>query len=284
MRKTITISPRNYWKEYDLLSFYDDGMNIDIAIVGLGETRDKLLYYGLLYNIYRADHKIRYHIWGDKIDTERMCVDFDMMTGDQVIYHGQSIAAGDDVCNGMDRVILMEDMDSEKVKRFVDALRTDQVHILSPCECGENNWEDRLAMELNYQYECLYGAEIFNAPDREERIKICWESLEKFTRESNVAAADYHIIRKKVLEHMDISEGDIYESSLEDQLCRLEHIKWCRFHFLNGWKPGIPEDGRAKDSKARIHRSLIPYDELTADEKKKDLEVIKLMFKLSPME
>lgn len=284
MEKTITNSPKNYWKECDLLSFYDSGMNVDIAIIGSGETREKLLYYGLLYNIYRADQKIRYHIWGDEIDTKSMCLNFNMMTGDQVIYHGQNPVAGDDACNGMDRVILTEDVDCENAEYLKDVVKDAQVHIFSPCRCGAYDGEDRLAMELNYQYECLYGIEILDAPDREERIRICWKNLNRFTRESNIVAADYHSIRKKLLKHMKTPERDMDESDLEDQLCRLEHIKWCRFHFLNGWKLGRPGGGRSKDSKARVHRSLIPYDELTADEKRKDLEVIKLMCTLSPME
>ena len=284
MSKLITTSPRNYWKEYDLLSFYDGGMDVDIAIIGSKEMREELLYYGLLYNVYREDQKIRYHVWGEAADAENKCVDFDMMTGDEVIYHGSTHDGYEDVCNGMDRVILVNDADCDDAEKYADVAGSGEIHIFSSCACGENDVENRLAMELNYQYECLYGAEVFNAPDREDRIRVCWDRLEDFTKESNISAADYHSIRKKVLEHMKLSEDDMGGSDLEDQLCRLEHIKWCRFHFLNGWKAGIPEDGRAKDGKLKIHRSLIPYDELTADEKKKDLEVIKLMFKLSPME
>ena len=49
-----------------------------------------------------------------------------------------------------------------------------------------------------------------------------------------------------------------------DALQEIEHIRWCRFNYLNGWTyaPGT------KDKRARTHPDLVPYDELTADRSK----------------
>ena len=50
-------------------------------------------------------------------------------------------------------------------------------------------------------------------------------------------------------------------------LDELEHIRWCRYHQFHNWRMGIPENGARKDATLRIHKDLIPYDELMKEEK-----------------
>ena len=50
-------------------------------------------------------------------------------------------------------------------------------------------------------------------------------------------------------------------------LAELEHIRWCRYHQFHNWRMGIPENGARKDAALRIHKDLIPYDELMKEEK-----------------
>ena len=52
-------------------------------------------------------------------------------------------------------------------------------------------------------------------------------------------------------------------------LAELEHIRWCRYHQFHNWRMGIPKNGARKDATLRIHKDLIPYDELTEEEKEK---------------
>ena len=60
-------------------------------------------------------------------------------------------------------------------------------------------------------------------------------------------------------------------------LGELEHIRWCRYHYLNNWKYGIPKNGKTKDPQNRLHSLLVPYDQLAEAEKEKDRENIRML-------
>ena len=60
-------------------------------------------------------------------------------------------------------------------------------------------------------------------------------------------------------------------------LSELEHIRWCRYHYLNNWSYGVPEGGKNKDKIRRIHTDLLPYGELSEEDKEKDRENIRIL-------
>ena len=64
-----------------------------------------------------------------------------------------------------------------------------------------------------------------------------------------------------------------------ETMSELEHIRWCRYHYLNNWKYGKPEKG-TKDKAKRIHADLVPYSSLSESEKDKDRENIRILFSL----
>jgi len=118
----------------------------------------------------------------------------------------------------------------------------------------ENIKTDKLyqnAIALNQQYV-----------DRHHSAE--WGELNGFLRNSNISAADYgEVIR------------DLLQKRISDEeLAELEHIRWCRFSFLNYWKYGVPENGRNKDEDKKIHKCLVPFGELDAVEKQKDMDMI----------
>lgn len=103
----------------------------------------------------------------------------------------------------------------------------------------------------------------------------------RFYQISNVSAPDYHKIRV----HMMKTDGwsmDVTSLSPEQMelLAELEHIRWCRYHQFHNWRMGIPKNGARKDATLRIHKDLIPYDELTEEEKEKDKGNIRMLLKL----
>ena len=73
-------------------------------------------------------------------------------------------------------------------------------------------------------------------------------------------------------------EYDVTSLSPEQMelLAELEHIRWCRYHQFHNWRMGIPKNGARKDATLRIHKDLIPYDELTKEEKEKDKDNIRM--------
>lgn len=133
------------------------------------------------------------------------------------------------------------------------------------------------AKKLNLHYAHLYG----DVEENSENMELEWGKLDRFTRYSNVSAADYHKIRV----HMMKTDGwsmDVTSLSPEQMelLAELEHIRWCRYHQFHNWRMGIPKNGARKDATLRIHKDLIPYDELTKEEKEKDKGNIRMLLKL----
>ena len=123
-------------------------------------------------------------------------------------------------------------------------------------------------------YAHLYGGVEENGQNREKE----WAALDGFTRYSNVSAADYHEVR---LHMMQVLGWPADEKKLSPQqleiLAELEHIRWCRYHYLNNWKYGVLENGAGKDRAKRIHTDLLAYGELTEAEKQKDRDNIRVL-------
>ncbi len=57
-----------------------------------------------------------------------------------------------------------------------------------------------------------------------------------------------------------------------ETMARIEHLRWCWDKTLHGWFHGKVKDGRKK-----IHPSIIPYEDLSEDEKEKDRELVRLI-------
>lgn len=91
-----------------------------------------------------------------------------------------------------------------------------------------------------------------------------------FLRYSNVSAADYHDIRLMLMKKLCFPSKyeDLFSTQVEF-LAELEHIRWCRYHFLNNWEYGNDFSG-TKNVEQRKHKLLIPYAELKEEDKEKD--------------
>jgi serine phosphatase RsbU (regulator of sigma subunit) len=57
-----------------------------------------------------------------------------------------------------------------------------------------------------------------------------------------------------------------------ETMARVEHIRWCWDKILHGWFYGS-----VKDSKKKIHPSIIPYEDLSEPEKEKDRELVRMI-------
>ena len=70
----------------------------------------------------------------------------------------------------------------------------------------------------------------------------------------------------------------VYSATL---LAELEHERWCRYHYLNNWRCGVPENGANKDPVRRLHVDLRPFSALKDAEKKKDYDNLRLLLSRS---
>lgn len=58
--------------------------------------------------------------------------------------------------------------------------------------------------------------------------------------------------------------------SIED-IAELEHIRWCRYYYLNNWRCGAD-----RNDSERIHHLLKPFDKLSEENKAKDIDAVKV--------
>ena len=107
-------------------------------------------------------------------------------------------------------------------------------------------------------------------------------ALDGFLRYSNISAADYHEIRMQMLKEMGVpAKWESLSFQQAELLTQLEHIRWCRYHFLNNWRFGRPENGKRKDAVHRVHVDLVPYEDLTEEEKEMDRENIRCLLSVT---
>lgn len=137
----------------------------------------------------------------------------------------------------------------------------------------------RIGMELNYSYNEHFSKETHEMRQKDIAMREMWDNLDGFTKASNIASADYHEIRFMILKR----QGKEYHNFTEEErewLSKAEHIRWCRFHFLNHWTYGTLEDGKRKDVNKRIHTYLVPYEELPREVQMLDWDTISRLMKL----
>ena len=113
-----------------------------------------------------------------------------------------------------------------------------------------------------------------------------WNANDAFTRGSNYAAAIHDPLKEKLLADQGLHAAGMnaeenmaayhkLDQAVRDRLQEIEHIRWCRYHFLNSWKAPdgdiiVDEKKKAKDAARRLHSCLVPYAYLSEKDKEKD--------------
>ena len=92
-----------------------------------------------------------------------------------------------------------------------------------------------------------------------KNIAATWDDLTPFEKAANIAATDHLSIKRYLYSQM--KQGHL----TREDLCRTEHIRWCRFCFLHNWQYA-PE----RDDANRLHPALVPFEALNKQEQEKD--------------
>ncbi|MCR5137071.1 MAG: hypothetical protein K6C12_08225 [Oscillospiraceae bacterium] len=290
---------RLYWKQAGMYSLScTRNHELNIVLIGFGKLGEELLTWGLQNNVFHPDQRIAYHIYGDAEHFLLLHHELENIS-DSVIQHDETWDHDLENLRTADRIIVCEQEQQVKtVQELVLAIPgkqldilTEEPEILNMMEEKDRfsvfRWRseamkpqnifDELTLErakaINLRYAHLYDS----VEETKENAEIEWEKLNCFTRYSNISAADYHEIRQQMMEQW---ENQALTPDRLELLSELEHIRWCRFHYLNNWRYGQLPDGGRKDGVRRIHRDLIPYAELDEATKEKDRENIRVMLKI----
>ena len=264
-----------------------------IVLIGSGSSAAELLERGLLTNVFEPGRYIRYHVFGDSSEfrkSHREAVKT-LCTGDPeddaLFLHEECWEYHPEIIRSADRIIICEDDDRSNLATYKE-LRTmfptaAEIHVRLDNDMekirsfGSSNTVftagsivrddiNRLAASLN----SIYNEQLGKTAE--------WDDLSDHLKRSNIAAADHMIVKVRYL----LDDDSITELTEENcrkayelfcsadpekrDICReMEHRRWVRFHLLYNWTYS-PE----RDDLMRRHPMMIPYSELTEEEKEKD--------------
>ena len=291
---------RLFWKQRELYPIsVQAGHRLRIMLLGFGKLGEELLFWGLQNNIFAPNQRIEYHVFGDAAPFLAIHTGLGQIS-DPVICHAGAWYDELALVEQADLVIVLEQEEQLALLRDlllatnrpeidVFAAEASAVELLDgSARLRLYDWEqtsrqlshifDDLLFErakrINLRYCSLYSG----VPENEQTKQEEWGKLGAFTRYSNISSADYHEVRLQMLRSMGQPEdGNALSAACLELLAELEHIRWCRYHYLSNWRYGVPENGSRKDAEKRIHADLVPYGELKEGEKEKDRENIRIL-------
>ena len=267
---------RVLWKSVAL--WEREKTDFTIAVYGNGTLSENILNYGLLLNLFSDKQHISYKMIGSQ---SYFVKHPDMRTenADTLSYHSMDDDGIWEVLGKSDLIIISEKIPAALLQTFAVVCSGSEIYYYSP-EKGDEG--DYLTAENIHSFgrnsdiltdaNIRQGALIENARQINLRYAKAyngnadWNKLSGFLKLSNISSADY----REVLEYL-IRSG---RNTDIDKLSELEHIRWCRFHYINYWKYGVPENGKNKDEKRKIHSCLKGYYELPEEERRKDSAMI----------
>ncbi len=297
------IAARLYWRERDLYSIWKGTSGTArIVLLGFGRLGEELVSQGLQNNIFSPEQRVEYHVFGDCARFLASHTSLSMIS-DPVVGHDEPWFRALPLLEEADLVLVLRQEDqpallqallAATLRREIDVFSAGdpELDLLAQRErLRPFPWRDRArqlpylmddvldrrAKRINLRYSHLYEG----VAENDENMEKEWAALDAFTRYSNISAADYHELRLKLMDAQGLPRdpGALSPEDME-RLAELEHIRWCRYHFLNNWRPGRPENGKAKDPARRVHTLLCPYGDLPEAEKEKDRENIRILLSL----
>lgn len=272
---------RTLWKSLRLWRLGRDKLTV---VIWGGHLAQSLLDHGLLLNLFSGDQAVEYHLVGDTGLYQISRETFRTENADTVSFHAPDSPSAWEAVRGADVVILAEETAPERLQAARLACRSGQVYYYAPVDedigaylnlpglhpFGRERYADenirggatlRRAKAQNFEYAMTCGQ-----PEPGETEESAWRKLDGFTQWSNISSTDL----QEVLPDIQAARPAL---TLEE-LAVLEHIRWCRFHTLNGWRYGVPASG-CRDLERKLHKCLCPYRELSQEDREKDLAVVR---------
>jgi hypothetical protein len=244
-----------------------------------------MLERALQLNLYSLSQQLTYYVFGEHRQYQALHKDLQLMNGDKIKYKKLEHREDWELLQEMSLIIMTEDVDIQKIQYVLDASTCD-VYYYSPEDEQLSSWinvkrlhpygsckdiltEENIKSDALYRHAKTLNASYSKKTTQSEREKEkAWQALNGFLKESNISAADYG----EVLQSM--HKISMCTTEEKEKLAELEHIRWCRFHFLHGWKYGKLPDGYRKDEEQKVHTYLIDFGTLPEDVKQLDRNAI----------
>lgn len=267
---------RMLWKEISLWN--TEKNELKIVVWGNNSLSNDIICTGLQMNLFSNKQRIKYCFVTNNSNFQIRHNELKLMNNDELSYLDYQNPELWSVVFDANIIILSDILDVETMQTLVAKAKKAKIYYYSPVEgdvfshfsfgnimpFGRNEsvlTDDnirrgaliRRAEKLNQHYADLYGSE------KE------WNALSGLIKGSNISAADFGEVLSALNDRID-----------EEEQAELEHIRWCRYMFLNYYTLGVPENGKNRDDDKRIHKDLINYCDLSTVEQKKDKEAIEI--------
>lgn len=267
---------RMLWKEISLWNKAKNEFNI--VVWGSNTLSGEIICTGLQMNLFSKKQKVKYCFVTDNSNFRIRHSELNLMNGDELSYLDYKNPESWDAVSKADIIIVSDVLDVETMQTLVVKARESMIYYYSPVEgdmishfsfgnvvpFGRNETVltdenirrgalTRKAKKLNEHYANLYGSE------------KDWNALSGFLKGSNISSSDFGEVLSMLNERIG-----------EEEQAELEHIRWCRYMFLNYYTLGTPTNGKNRDDDKRIHKDLVDFTDLAPKERFKDVEAIRI--------
>ena len=278
---------RCYWKAHPLTA-----AEKTVVFIGCGAAGTALLERALLTNVFEKGRGVAYHVFGEGADfptlhPEIMKALSDGAGEDVLCFHSESWQEARQLLLQADRILVCCDGDRKNhgiyeklISWFVSTARI-HVRLMEPIPGIESfgglaeSFTPEFAMKDEVNRRAILMNEIYNEGAEHP---IAWRDLSPFLRQSNIAAADHLIVKARfLLEDETLTEltaddcrrayrrfAELREEKA-DQLQEMEHRRWMRFYQLYNW-----QYAPTRDNALRRHPMLVPYEDLSPEDQRKD--------------
>lgn len=104
-----------------------------------------------------------------------------------------------------------------------------------------------------------------------------WAELPEMVKDSNRLAAAHDAVKKAIWH----SRGEESEDVIIEHLARCEHLRWMAEKVMDGWRWSGSPDKSSRDNSRLLHHLFVPYDQLSQEERDKDVTVVRKTLKLA---
>ncbi len=285
-----SLCARRFWHEHPA------GQNESVFLIcGDGELARELLNHGLLACCRQPFHTTVFHVFGDWAAYRHMHAELGAVLAinaldsgkDSVIFHEEAWNADRSLLESADRILFAAD---DRRMNAVTAAELTQAFPVRGALFAATGLPVAGVVRFG-DTESLYTAEMVmhQAMDRQacalhraycERTggTVSWQELSPFLQDSNRAAADHLLTKIRLLlsdDQVTHADGEAcrraakcFAALTPDQRedCRRnEHMRWWVFHALYNWR-WAPD----RDDALRLHPCMVPYEQLSAEERAKD--------------
>ena len=269
---------RELWKSIKIWNSRKDKLNV--IVYGRSNLAGDIVSTGLQMNIFSLEQQINYHFITDNKLYRIRHKNLQLMNSDKIEYYSTGDENIWEIINKADKVIVADEVEAELLQTIIINANNSEVYYYSPEDGDMGSYVEYRKPVPFGRYKDVFTEENILREKLIEKAKALhthyesiyktgkkWEDLSSFLRASNISAADFG----NVLTNLNKDEMELAE---------LEHIRWCRFHFLNYYVYGVPDNGKNKDDMKRIHKDLLKFDEIPSSEQVKDIETVRTVREL----